>query len=662
VKNPEYVDVLLEAIRDCPALEAAFGSWFTPVLLDSPQAEAMRAAYRREHEWQEKLMGQRQLLEPPPRERIAILLNRFEAGRLHAWWQLNREMTLKATSRFYGDEVESDLTSLPGWQEADNTTRYRIREAAWEYLMRAKPSAAEWLGTNTFHFSDAAGYRALRLLMDEQPDRIEALPTDRWRAWARVIVGYPTIVGGPGEEPHQDLVRRAYAHAPEEVIEALLTMIDAENRQYGRLVFHRKAASCWDARFAIALADKVRDPSLTPESMGNLLESLLEYGSGEARTFAVSLVSSPILAEATARNRAIVAATMLLVHAEKTGWEAVWTAIQADPDFGRQVITAVADRHDQQHAAMMTQHLSEEQIGDLYLWLVRHFPPSEDPQHKGVHFVGPREEVAHFRDAVLQQLQYRGTAAACRTMGRLATSLPELSWLRWAMVEARIHALRQTWVPTEPNVLLKMTQNRDLRLVGSGEQLLAVVIESLRRLEQELQGETPAAPDLWNKLPDNSYRPKDESELSNYIARHLRKDIRCRGIIANREVEIRRGEGNTKGERTDIKIDAFVPDQRQEEYDCITLIVEVKGCWNQRLMKDMKEQLCDRYLAENRCRHGLYLVGWFSCPQWDTNDYRKNQTPKMTLDDAKRSLDGQAANLSQGDLHIRAVVLNAALR
>jgi hypothetical protein len=659
---PGHTDAVLQALPGCPALAEAFGPLFTPVEIHSPQAEAMREEYRRWQEWQQRGVQTGDPLEPPPQERVTTLLGRAEGGDLNAWWQLNLELMLEPTSTHYGDELESDLTALPGWKAADSATRQRIVEAARQYVLRAQPSACEWLGTRMLHRSDVAGYRALRLLANEQPSLIESLPADRWRAWAPVIVGYPPILGGPGEEPHQEFVLRAYAHAPEEVIGALLPLIDAENLRHGWLMIHRKAALCWDARLAAALAEKSRDPSLTPESMGNLLEPLLQHGSGEARAFAASLLSRPLPREELARRRAITAATMLLVHAQDAGWEAVWPAVQADTDFGRAVITAVADRHDQEHAALMTQHLSEGQIGDLYVWLARHYSPSEDPDHDGAHIVGPRESVACFRDAVLRQLQGRGTPNACRTMERVAAALPALSWLRWAVVETRVHTLRQTWVPPQPDVLLKMARDHDLRIVESGEQLLAVVVESLRRLEQELQGESPAAPDLWNQVARGEYRPKEETELSDYVARHLRRDIRGRGIVANREVEIRRGEGAAQGERTDIKIDAIVTGRRPNEYDCISVIVEVKGCWNRRVKKDMEEQLRNRYLAENPCRHGLYLVGWFSCAQWDAADDRQTRTPKMTLQEAQRFFDDQAATLSQRDLFIRAFVLNTALR
>jgi predicted NACHT family NTPase len=662
-EHPGHIDALLEATKTCPWLAEAFGPLFGVVELDSPQAEAMRAQYRswRKLEEQGKRLGQRRPLEPPPNVRVATLLNRAEAGELSAWWQLNRELTLKPTSTHYGDLLESDLTALPGWQAADDPTRQRIVEVALQYLLRSQPSPGEWLGTDSLDLPDAAGYRALRLLAHEQAEAVEALPAERWRAWVPAIIGYPIILGGPGEEPHLDLVRRAYVHAPEEVIRALLILMDAENRKHGWLLVHRKVAWCWDGRLAAALAEKARDPSLAPESLGNLLEPLLRHGSAEARTFAASLLSAPLPVDGLQRGRAVVAATVLLLYAEDAGWQVVWSAIQADAAFGREVIADVAHGRHRPEGAF-PQHLPEEQLGELYLWLVRSFPPSEDPKHEGAHFMGPRDSVARFRDSILAQLQHRGTVAAVRAMERLARALPALSWLRWAVVEARNHTLRQTWVPPQPGVLLRMAEDRDLRLVESGEQLLTVVLQSLRRLEQELQGENPAARYLWNKLRDGMYRPMEENELSDYVVLHLRRDLQRRGIVANREVQIRRGEGEAQGERTDIHINAIVPGRRPDEFGGITVIIEVKGCWNNRLKKDMQEQLRDRYLAQSSCGHGLYLVGWFSCAQWDGSDSRKKRTPKMTLQEAQQFFDGQAATLSQEGLCIRALVLNTALR
>jgi hypothetical protein len=95
---------------------------------------------------------------------------------------------------------------------------------------------------------------------------------------------------------------------------------------------------------------------------------------------------------------------------------------------------------------------------------------------------------------------------------------------------------------------------------------------------------------------------------------HLRRDLWNKGIILNREVEIRprHGAGGNPGERTDIRVDAVGFDSSLRRITTLTVIVEVKGCWHAEVNTAMETQLRDRYLADNHCSHGLYLVGWFS--------------------------------------------------
>jgi len=116
------------------------------------------------------------------------------------------------------------------------------------------------------------------------------------------------------------------------------------------------------------------------------------------------------------------------------------------------------------------------------------------------------------------------------------------------------------------------------------------------------------------------------------------------------------------GERTDIHVDAVVRGPDGEVYDSLTAIIEVKGCWNKELYQALKTQLVDRYLKDNRCQHGLYLVGGFNCDQWDNDDYRKEQSPELSMHEVQQQFDVQAVELSQQDMRIKAIVLNTALR
>lgn len=95
----------------------------------------------------------------------------------------------------------------------------------------------------------------------------------------------------------------------------------------------------------------------------------------------------------------------------------------------------------------------------------------------------------------------------------------------------------------------------------------------------------------------------------------------------------------------------------------MSVIVEAKGCWNSELNTAMEEQLAGRYLADNAsCRHGLYLVGWFNCRQWDKADWRRRQAPRYGLKEARERFAEQAEILSERGPRVRAVVVNAALR
>ena len=99
-----------------------------------------------------------------------------------------------------------------------------------------------------------------------------------------------------------------------------------------------------------------------------------------------------------------------------------------------------------------------------------------------------------------------------------------------------------------------------------------------------------------------------------------------------------------------------------EVFDSLSVIIEVKGCWNSELENSMKTQLVDRYPKNNRCQHGLYLVGWFNCNQWDDSDYRKGKSPESDRAELQKQFDTQAADISQQGVQIRAFVMNAALR
>jgi hypothetical protein len=112
---------------------------------------------------------------------------------------------------------------------------------------------------------------------------------------------------------------------------------------------------------------------------------------------------------------------------------------------------------------------------------------------------------------------------------------------------------------------------------------------------------------------------------------------------------------------TDIHVDAVVAGAQPGTFARLYAIVEAKGNWHQELFENMKTQLRDRYLNQNRCRSGIYLVGWFSSTKWKSSDSRQKRITGVTVEDAKRRLSQQAAELSTGGFDIRSYVLSVSL-
>jgi len=238
---------------------------------------------------------------------------------------------------------------------------------------------------------------------------------------------------------------------------------------------------------------------------------------------------------------------------------------------------------------------------------------------------------------------------------------PEYRWLDRQLEEAKMLARAATWRPISPAQFLEVARDTNRRFVETPEQLMEAILGSLVRLQARLRDELPAVKDLWNEAK-GVFWPKDEQVLSTYVARHLRDDLSSRGIIVNREVQIRPGTGNRTGQLTDLHVDATIPGRSADSYERTSIVIEAKGNWHPELLTAMQTQLRDRYLKDNPCKNGIYLVGWYSCDAWNKqDDSRKGRCPKMTLEEAREEFQRQGAALSKDGYLIRATVLDLSL-
>lgn len=641
----EHAEAVLALDRGSELYKDVFSYWVEPMRLDSEQAARAHEllAKRKPPEEPESSVGEDEL-----RERLHVLLASADGGDKDAWWRLNLWMTVEPGTRYFGDEFQDDLTLLPGWKLLPPDSHTRVYSAARCYLQEGTAATRDWLGTGQVHRPAFAGYRAAALLLRHDQESLDHLSGQHWAEWAGILLDYPVTHDKGDHQVKAALLTRAYAAAPEAVIDAATTLIVRDSVRNQGLFGHRFLTGLWDGRLAEALNGLLEHEGLSDSVFGDVLEMLLDHRHEPSYDLAVKTLND----SGVAMERRLRAAAGLLAHYPEEAWKYVWPTLQETPSFGEELFLRAAN-----HDWSLDDRLSEKALRDLYIWLCQQFPPSDDPQIRGAHVVSRRENLGHWRDNLLGQLTRRGNAASVEAVRDIAARFPSRPWLQQAVLDAQEVYRSSRWTPVEPEELLALLGDPNKRLVRSGEELLRVVIESLHRIQRQLQGETPEARFLWNE--GEAQQPKDEDTLSDYVKNRLEADLVGRGIVANREVQVRRRTTGI-GERADIRIDAISGDPL-DGLDRVTVVVESKGCWHPQLMTSMRSQLYERYMVPIGTRYGVYLVFWFSIVRWATGDPRRARAAALDEMDTEHRLALQANELAAGGASVAVVLLDASL-
>ncbi len=655
------LDIVVAIREESPEFRRESERFFTPVDVASEEAQRMREMHELTTEKQQE--EQPEALEWLPKDRIQHCLSRFENGELAAWWALIQEMTLEDTSTHYRQPFGLDITVLPGWTNSDEQTRARILGASESYLRSCEPFDRERLFGHSASQKEDAAYKAICLLWLLRPEALAAMPESVWAHWTPILFGPFDLPGR--EDVKECLISMAHDHAPRQLANVVAEMARHETNNSEHILVLRDVEKIWDQHIGDAVYGLLEETEAKPSHWGQLLAALVMHRHSRAIERARSLLSLPLPQNGPTRQLVLQAAIVLIRHTADASWRVVWPAIQADREFGREVMMEVA--HGTHHnVSEIACKLREQDQAALFIWLVNEFPYSEDREHDQVFSPSRDDSVRELRDGLVRLLENAGTPASCQALEQARAALPGLDWLGSVLIEARKNMLRETWQPLQPDELLEFACRPDKGLVRDASELQELLLDTLMQLEQDLQGETPAAPDLWDQVVwtrgQEKFKPKDENHFSDWVKRNLESAIDDRGVIVAREVQIRRGEGSGTGEQTDIHVTAVVPGVTEGDYEPIRVIIEAKGCWNPDLRTAMKDQLIDRYLKDSDCRHGIYLVGWYDCDQWDGEDYRRGNVPKWTLEKARIFFDGEASSLSSGDLTVKTVVMNTSLR
>lgn len=630
--------------------------------LDTPQAEKLKSDWAKKQE----IMANRNVPDkviPSLVDRIQYPLEACLGDTPDAFWWLVNELSVN-TERLSND-IFDDVKETPGWGATDAETQMKIVFAAKRFLESAQLDSAKVLEREEHYLSELAPHWALRLILEEEPAFLDTLPLKRWECFAPFV--FVNYLGGEldGEPARQVIAQTIYDRVPDACRPIILRILERSKALLNQSCVLECVSDRFDSDLAAGVLALFEEGGFCAKQFAGALYWLLDHGHEPARAYALKLIEHDLRANDDDRALSIEAAVLLLsLFPSAENWPAIWPQILSHPDWGRKVVSQLADVLDRDRSEWL-KVLSDKQASDLLVWLFEQFPPASDPREGGVRFVGPDERARRFREQLLLELQRRGTFDACEALRSLSESHPENSWLQAVVLRARKERRRMSWEPPSPREFRQLVLDRSKRFISSPSQLLEVVLESLHRLQSEIQGTTPAVKNLWNEYSNGVCRPKEEDHLSDYVKLFLQRDLAERRIVANREVQVRRrqSKGGAPGQDLDILVQAIAPADRVVD-PLLSLVIEVKGCWHREVRTAMKTQLVDRYLQEYQCRHGLYLVGWFHAATWDNRDRRNRHVPWATIEEANNELNTQAEALhreSVPDGALGAFVLDCSL-
>ena len=645
----EWISHFLEVHLRVPILKEAYQTYWE---LDSELSRNSKAAHLKRMRWEDK--NKRKPPIPPIPERIEAALRKIESGTIDEWFKLTHYLWLDQETGAKGENWKLNIKESPGWIASNETIHARIAQSAIKFVLNYSPDNDEWFGKGSWTIDMFSIYTAL-LLVSEETEIMDNPEYNDWDKWVPYCIDNPVFFNT--DVPHCQLFMLAYKKRPEMAKEYLLRLM--RNGKIDCLVHLEK---CWNSELTLLAMNICASETINPDSFRDIARLLVKVGAMNIETMVVDKFTS--MNEANENDRAWLRELGVLILEYWSGkyWSLIWVLFQKNQALAEEILGEIAMSI--RHIAEFIDSLNTSNMADLYRFMNCRFTPEEDlPLNGGA--ISHRQMLADLRNTIFNKLVDRGTREACSAIESLIKDFPDQrSWLMWKLREAESITLRKTWVPLRPSEIIDFLKDPNKRFVETEEDLLFIVLESLKRFQESCKSQSlPSVDRFWNYQGSGNNRsnftPKDEEDLSNEIARWIRDDLGpSKGVIVNREVQPRRGQ------ETDIYINAVAPNSGSQNINALTIVVEVKGCWNSGTLHAMKTQLADRYMNDNSLSCGLYIVGWYMCEKWTDTDYRKKDVCKKTPAELEEFLNKQARNIIHeiaGITAIRSFILDLTL-
>lgn len=630
----DHVELFLKLADDHP-VRACRQDWIQ-VKLESEAASEMRRIHALRYPDRQDDVAQAE-----DDERVIDQLALIDGGDHQAFIGLARGLSTA--------DYTVDIASMPGWRKLSRGTQARITAAARSYLSAGRCDLNAWVDDpSIIQFAAHAGYRALILLLREDPAALDGLSATEWQEWAPIIATVACTINGAQWADKVELLKCANVQAHSTLREALSRHLSAAATAGLDLFWKQEVDFLFDKELqAVALEIVANKPGA------------LALGLMEVLTRKVPEAAIPQLRQMFGRRdpdrraERVGAAVLLFDHDLSRSWPLLKSAFDEEPPLALEVIGNAETVRFRQSDALIEEHV----VADIYIWLRAHFDPADDPQYEDFHIVGPREELGNWRDRLLITLRDSGTAAAIDALNTIALSFPGIASIEHIQASAMETFAQKAWEGHSISELVTLARTRRTALINTEADLLRTTMFGLEDIQRELTGANPQSHLLWDTY---SKRPKSEDEMSDHLRNRLAELVGGTNLVVNREVQVRRNRPAGVPERADLQIDAATG--ISGPLAVLSLPIEVKGAWNEDLLQAMRSQLLGRYMADLHVSHGCFVVLWPDLESWGDGDARRRVVASLDRDAVTQLLDDQAQQLADEGYSVEVVHLGVEYR
>ncbi len=636
--SPLDTDLIEQVYFECMSgyrveLEERFGKRFEAVDLDSAEAQVDRQVWSERRESAKRRADREEALKGKEIQLRDLILETLRSCEVNSaeWWHLSQYLIANEYGSYFNGTW--DIREGHGWQliKDDSTLVEKILMVAVQYIEEQHPFIGDYeLATAIYHHPPALeGYRAL-LLIAAIPSLLADLQPHIWKKWSASIIFNPYPKPQHIADRDALLLENAWKHGAAEALEYLNKQLDISSDKHILQEVLQRAKYTPKQLLAEFLLNYIGKDGSAIQDLDTVLNYFLSFDPTSAENVQVVLMKllrkSPSTDEDRTVNQRVITSLMYYAR-DNTWWEIIWELVASDYVFAKAVLDITARRDFSPYFRLLT----IPQLYELYLLAVKLYPFSEDIVFHGG-LVPPRYTQQEWRDSILRVIATRGTLESVEVITKMYTAMPTIPSIAYLLEQAKSSFRMESWIAPAPADILNLIRQHNTRLLRNAEQLQELVLVTLSEIQEAFRASPVLKNSIWAIQPTGSFRPVNEETFSDTLAEQLRE--RIGRVIVNREVQLR--FTSQSHDRNDIQIEAL-----SDTGIPLMVIVEVKACWYQNLYEPMQTQLVDQYIANHdRCNHGIYLVGYFSCPHWDVSDGAHIRKC------AERSLDIISSNLN----------------